>query len=118
MYDKNNIFAKILKGEISCDKVYEDEEVMAFYDKYPNAKVHVLVVPKGEYVSFVDFANKAGAEKVGAFFEKVAKVAELLGLEEKGYRISSNIGHDGGQVIYHFHVHIMGGERLGAKMPG
>lgn len=111
-YDKNNIFAKILKGEISCEKIYEDDEVLAFKDKFPSATIHVLVVPKGEYVSFIDFADKAGFEKVGRFFNKVAKVADILGLTEKGYRISSNIGHDGGQVIYHFHVHIKGGEKL------
>ena len=83
-YDKENLFAKILRGKIECEKVFEDDEVLAFKDKFPNAPIHVLVIPKGEYISFVDFSTKAGAESVGRFFEKVAKIAEDLGLNEKG----------------------------------
>jgi len=114
MYDSDNIFAKILRGEMDCEKIYEDDDVLAFKDKFPDAPVHVLVVPKGEYVSFDDFSAKAGAEVIGKFFEKVAKIArDELGLMENGYRIVSNIGDHGCQFVPHFHVHILGGAKLG-----
>jgi diadenosine tetraphosphate (Ap4A) HIT family hydrolase len=116
-YDSNNVFAKIIRGEIPSKKVYEDDEVFAFHDISAAAPVHVLVVPKGEYISLNDFAQKAGAEKVGKFFISVQKVAALLGVEEKGYRIITNHGADASQSVFHFHVHILGGRPLGHLVP-
>ncbi|MGE0754823.1 MAG: histidine triad nucleotide-binding protein [Alphaproteobacteria bacterium] len=112
-YDKDNIFAKILRGEIPCKKVYEDGFALAFHDIAPAAPTHVLVVPKGEYVSFHDFAIGAPAEQVQGFFAAVQKTAQELGLKESGYRIITNHERDAGQEVYHFHVHILGGKRLG-----
>ncbi len=112
-YDKNNIFAKVLRGEIPCRKIYEDSFALAFEDIAPAAPVHVLVVPKGEYISFDDFSVKAPAAQVAGFFATVRNVAEQLGLHEKGYRIISNHGKDAGQLVPHFHVHILGGKPLG-----
>jgi histidine triad (HIT) family protein len=106
-YDRNNVFARILRGESPCKKVYEDEFVLAFHDIYPKAPVHVLVVPKGEYVSFIDFTTNAPPDMIVAFWRAVVKIAKDLGVEE-GYRIASNIGAKGGQVVFHFHVHIVG----------
>lgn len=116
-YDSNNVFAKIIRGEIPSKKVYEDDEVFAFHDISAAAPVHVLVVPKGEYISFNDFTQKAGAEKVGSFFAKVQKVAESLEVVEGGYRIITNHGANGSQSVFHFHVHILGGRSLGALLP-
>lgn len=112
-YDPDNVFAKILRGEIPCDKVHEDDRVLAFRDINPQAPVHVLVIPKGEYVSLDDFADKAPADEVAAFFKAVADIARDLGLVEPGYRVLANHGRDGGQEIPHFHVHIFGGRPLG-----
>ena len=112
MYDKNNIFFKILQKEIPADVVYEDEICLAFRDINPSAKVHVLVITKGCYVNFADFVKNESAENVRKFFESVARVAEELGVAESGYRILSNTGRDAGQEVEHFHVHILGGERL------
>jgi len=116
-YDRNNIFAKILRGEIPCKKVYEDKFVFAFEDIQPNAPVHVLVVPKGEYISLHDFAANAPQDQVAGFFDSVTKVAAQLGLEESGYRIISNHGSDASQSVPHFHVHILGGRPLGRLLP-
>lgn len=117
-YDPQNIFARIIKGEIPCDRVYEDEAVLAFRDISPAAPVHVLVTPKGDYVSFHDFMVKAGAEAVTRFFERVRHVAAELGLEESGYRLIANHGADASQTVPHFHVHILGGRALGGLLPG
>ena len=116
-YDQNNIFARILRGEIPCKKVYEDEAAFAFWDIAAAAPVHVLVVPKGEYVSFNDFVQKAGAAAVGNFFATVQKVAAILGLEEGGYRLITNHGVNASQSVFHFHVHILGGRALGELLP-
>lgn len=116
-YDKNNIFAKILRGEIPCKKVYEDGFVLAFEDIAPKAPVHVLVVPKGEYVSFDDFAAKASSDAIQGFFFAVQKVAAQLKLREGGYRLISNHGANAGQEVPHFHVHILGGRPLGGLVP-
>jgi len=116
-YDKQNIFAKILRGEIPCKKVYEDEFALAFEDIAPAAPVHVLVVPKGEYISLHDFAAHAPGAMVKGFFDSVTKVAAKLGLEESGYRIISNHGPDASQTVHHFHVHILGGRSLGGLLP-
>ena len=107
-YDKNNIFAKILKGEIPCDKVYEDEKVFAFKDINPKAPVHILVVPKAEYVSFDDFMEKASDSEIAYFFKKVREIAKGQGVSESGYRVVANNGEKAGQIVFHFHVHILG----------
>ena len=119
-YNPDNIFAKILRGEIPNDTVYEDDEVLAFRDVNPQAPVHVLVIPKGAYVSIDDFASGAAPEAVGRFFAAVRTIAHDLGLARPGYRVLANVGGDGGQEVAHFHVHILGGRPLGrmvAKPP-
>lgn len=117
-YDTNNIFAKIIRGEIPSKKAYEDDAVLAFYDVAPAAPVHVLVVPKGEYVSFDDFTAKAPADVVSGFFKSVQKIAASLGLPAGGYRLITNHGADASQSVPHFHVHIIGGRPLGGLLPG
>lgn len=117
-YDKGNIFAKIIRGEIPSNKVFEDDHVLAFHDISRAAPVHVLVIPKGEYVNFGDFVSKAGAERVEDFFKKVAQVASSLGLDASGYRLISNIGSDASQSVPHFHVHILGKKKLGGLVVG
>lgn len=117
-YDPNNIFAKILRGEIPCDKLYEDKHVLAFRDIAPAAPVHILVVPKGEYVSFHDFIVHAPAALQQGLFAAVRKIAAEQGLEESGYRLITNHGADASQSVPHFHVHILGGRPLGALLPG
>lgn len=107
VYDRTNIFAKILRGEAPCAKVYEDEHVLAFNDINPKAPVHVLVIPKGEYVSIVDFSAKASAEAIAAFWRAVTKIADQLGVGS-GFRVVSNHGPNGGQLVFHFHVHVTG----------
>ncbi len=116
-YDKSNIFAKILRGEIPCKKIYEDDFALAFEDIAPAAPAHVLVIPKGEYVSFHDFTDHAPAEVMRGFFAAVREVAVQLGLEQSGYRIISNHGADASQTVHHFHVHILGGRGLGGLVP-
>lgn len=117
-YDANNIFAKIIRGEIPGKKAYEDEQVLAIHDIAPAAPVHVLVMPKGHYVSFDDFAQKAPATDVQHFFQCVQKIAASLGLPEGGYRIIANHGPDASQSVPHFHMHILGGRPLGGLLPG
>ncbi|MDI2090507.1 histidine triad nucleotide-binding protein [Commensalibacter oyaizuii] len=112
-YDPTNIFAKILKKEVPCKAIYEDEFVLVFHDIAPQAPVHALVIPKNPYISFADFAERAAPEEMVAFTRAVAKVAKQLGLGDNGYRIISNIGRDSGQEVPHFHFHIMGGRPLG-----
>jgi len=116
-YDEANIFARILRGEIPCRKVHEDEHALAFHDINPQAPVHVLVIPKGPWVSAADFHTQAPAETVAGFWRAVALVAKQLGLEESGYRLLTNMGPDAGQEVGHFHVHIFGGRRLGRMVP-
>ena len=112
-YDKNNIFAKILRGEIPCKKVYENDHVLAFHDINPQKKVHVLVIPKGEYVDLDDFNKKASDKEIVALNKAVSHVANLIGAKGKGYRTLSNIGIDGGQEVPHLHFHIFAGEKIG-----
>ena len=116
-YDSNNIFARILRSELPCTRVYEDAFALAFRDIAPQAPVHVLVIPKTPHVSFADFAVSATPETVAGFFAAVARVARDLGLEDPGYRILANMGHDAHQEVPHFHVHIFGGRPLGAMLP-
>lgn len=115
-YDKNNIFAKIIRGEIPATKVYEDEQVLAFNDISRAAPTHVLVIPKGEYVNFSDFVFKASSEEVSYFFKKVGEVAKLVKAGESGFRIISNVGSNAHQTVPHFHVHILAGKKLGALL--
>lgn len=112
-YDPGNIFARILRGEIPAKKVHEDAFALAFHDINPQAPVHVLVIPKGAYVSNADFTANATDAEIAGFWRAVGKVARDLGLEAGGYRILSNMGEDGGQEVPHFHVHIFGGRRIG-----
>ena len=113
MYDKNNIFAKILRGEIPCDKIYEDKFSLAFKDINPQAKVHVLVIPKGQYVDMNDFAANAKSDEIEGLIRALGKVASILGVSTSGYRYLGNNGRDGGQEVPHLHFHIFGGEKLG-----
>jgi histidine triad (HIT) family protein len=112
-YDSNNIFARILRGEIPCKKVYEDEHALAFHDIHPQAKIHVLVIPKGDYVSMVDFSAKASDREIAGFIRAVGKTAEMLGVVESGYRLLANHGPNSHQEVPHLHVHIFGGQKLG-----
>ena len=115
-YDRNNVFARILRGELTCKKVYEDAHALAFPDRHPLAPVHVLVIPKGEYVSQADFCATAPPDLLVGFWRAVAKVAQELGLEPEGYRIVANHGPNGGQLVFHFHVHVFGGRRMSHRM--
>ncbi len=112
-YDDENIFAKILRGEIPCNKVFEDDHALAFHDINPQAPVHVLVIPKGAYVSSEDFTANATDAEIAGFMRAVGHVARELDLAEPGYRILANHGTDSGQEVPHFHVHIFGGRNLG-----
>ena len=112
MYDKNNIFAKIIKGEMPCEKIYEDVRVLFFKDINPIAKIHILGVPKIPCVDFSDFILKNKPELVADFYKKINMVVDLLGINKSGYRIITNSGNDGGQEVPHFHVHILGGEKM------
>ncbi len=112
-YDPGNIFARILRGEIPARRVFEDEHALAFEDIAPQAPVHVLVIPKGAYVSFADFSARAADAEIGGFVRAVGTVARELGLEAPGYRLLSNVGPDSGQEVPHLHVHLFGGRRLG-----
>lgn len=115
-YDPNNIFAKILRGEIPCNKVYEDEFALAFHDINPQAPVHVLVIPKGEYVSMADFTKSAPADLIAGFMRAVGAVAQELGLVEAGYRTLANAGDNAHQEVPHLHIHIFGGAPLGPML--
>jgi diadenosine tetraphosphate (Ap4A) HIT family hydrolase len=112
-YDPQNIFAKILRGEIPNKTVFEDEHVLAFHDIAPQAPVHVLVIPKGAYVSARDFAARASDAEMAGFWRAVGRVAAELGLEQAGYRLLTNHGVNAGQEVPHFHVHLFGGGPLG-----
>ena len=114
-YDKNNIFAKILKGEIPCKKVFENEYVLSFHDINPQKKIHVLVIPKGEYIDLDDFVSKASDKEIVGFNKAITHIVNMLKISNKegGYRVLSNIGKDGGQEVPHFHYHIFGGEKIG-----
>ena len=115
-YDDNNIFARILRGEIPCRKVHEDEWTLAFHDINPQAPTHILVIPKGRYCSFADFSADASAEEIAGFIRAVGKIARDLGLEAPGYRLLANMGDHGGQEVPHLHVHIFGGKALGPML--
>lgn len=115
-YDEQNIFAKILRGDMPCTRVYEDEWALAFNDISPAADVHVLVLPKGPYVSWDDFSSRASAEEIAGFVRAVGHVAREQGLVQPGYRMICNIGRAGGQIVPHLHVHLLGGRILGPML--
>ncbi len=115
-YDPNNIFARILRGEIPNKTVYEDEHTLAFHDINPQAPVHVLVIPKGAYQSMDDFSAKASDAEIAALFRAVGKVVELTGIADAGWRMLANSGANGGQEVPHLHIHVFGGRRLGPML--
>ena len=119
IYDDNNIFAKILRGEIPCKKIYEDEYVLSFYDINPQKKIHALVIPKGKYIDLDDFASKASEKEISGLIRGINIVAKKLQISSdtgKGYRVLSNIGNHGGQEVPHLHFHIFGGEKVGKML--
>jgi histidine triad (HIT) family protein len=116
-YDDNNIFARILRGEIPSKTVFENEWAFAFHDINPQAPVHVLIIPRGKYCSFADFSAQASEAEIVGFIRAVGVVARQLGLEPPGYRILANLGEHGGQEVPHFHVHLFGGRPLGRMVP-
>jgi histidine triad (HIT) family protein len=115
-YDDSNIFARILRGEIPCRKVYEDQHALAFHDINPQAPVHMLVIPKGSYVSWDDFSERASPEEIGGFVRAVGQVARDAGLVKSGYRLLANVGRNSGQEVPHLHVHIFAGGPLGPML--
>jgi diadenosine tetraphosphate (Ap4A) HIT family hydrolase len=115
-YDDSNIFARILRGELPCNKVYEDEHVLAFNDINPLAPTHILVIPKGPYVSWDDFSSDASDQEIAAFVRAVGRIARETGLVEGGYRVLANVGMDSGQEVPHLHAHIFAGRPLGPML--
>ena len=115
-YDNNNIFAKILRGEIPCKKIYEDDHVLSFHDINPQKKIHALVIPKGKYIDLDDFSQNASPDEMVGLLKGINIVAKKLGISVdtgKGYRALSNISEHGGQEVPHLHFHLFGGERVG-----
>ena len=115
-YDETNIFARILRGEIPNRTVYEDAHALAFHDIAPQAPVHILVIPKGPYVSWDDFSERASADEIAGFVRAVGRVAREQGLVAPGYRLLANVGGHGGQEVPHLHVHLFGGRGLGPML--
>ena len=115
-YDDNNIFAKILRGEIPCNKIYEDEFVLSFHDINPQKKIHALVIPKGKYIDLDDFSQNASSEEIVGLLKGINTVVKKLGISAdtgKGYRALTNISEYGGQEVPHLHFHLFGGEKTG-----
>jgi histidine triad (HIT) family protein len=115
-YDENNIFAKILRGEIPCNKIYEDNFILSFYDIKPQKKIHALVIPKGKYVDLDDFSANASPGEIVGLLKGINTVAKKLGISVdigKGYRALTNVSKDGGQEVPHLHFHLFGGEIIG-----
>jgi histidine triad (HIT) family protein len=115
-YDEGNIFARILRGEIPAKRIYEDEHALAFHDINPQAPTHVLVIPKGPYVSWDDFSERASEAEIAGFVRAVGRIARDEGLVAAGYRLLANVGAAGGQEVPHLHVHIFGGRGLGPML--
>lgn len=111
-YNSNNVFAKIIRGELPIDKIYEDEHALAFYDIAPKAKVHALVIAKAMVVDFADFIEHSTADEIAGYMRAIVRTTEILGLNESGYRLVFNSGPDSGQEVPHLHAHILGGEKL------
>jgi histidine triad (HIT) family protein len=115
-YNKDNIFAKILKSEIPCNKIYEDEFILSFHDINPQKKVHALIIPKGEYIDLDDFNNRASDQEIVALSKAITEVSKILGISTnmgKGYRALTNVSEHGGQEVPHLHFHLFGGEKVG-----
>ena len=115
-YDKNNIFAKILRKEIPCKKIFENDYVLSFHDINPQKKIHALIIPKGEYIDLDDFNNRASDQEVVALSKAITEVSKILGIsinKGKGYRALTNLSEHGGQEVPHLHFHIFGGEKVG-----
>ena len=117
-YDDRNVFAKIVRGELPCKKIYENDHALSFHDIAPQAPVHALVIPKGRYVSLVDFAAQASTEEQSALIRAIGETAGALGLAEPGYRVLTNNGSDAHQDVMHLHFHILAGKRLGPMLAG
>jgi histidine triad (HIT) family protein len=115
-YDESNVFARILRGEIPAKTVYEDEFALAFHDVNPQAPVHILVIPKGPYVSWDDFSERGSPEEIAGFVRAAGRVAREAGLVEPGYRLLANVGGHSGQEVPHLHVHLFGGRALGPML--
>jgi len=115
-YDSTNIFARILRGEIPCNKVHEDEWSLAFHDINPQAPIHVLVIPKGPYVNFADFAANASGSEVAGYVRAIGVVAEKLGITTDGFRLLANNGANAHQEVPHLHVHLFAGKALGPML--
>ncbi|NCP10468.1 MAG: histidine triad nucleotide-binding protein [Sphingomonadales bacterium] len=115
-YDPDNIFARILRGEIACDRVYEDDHALAFRDIAPQAPQHILVIPKGAFVSWDDFSARASEAEIAGFVRAVGTVARAAGLVAPGYRLLANVGPQAGQEVPHLHVHLFGGKPLGPML--
>ena len=112
-YDNQNIFAKILRGEIKATKIYEDDKILAFNDISKASPTHILIIPKGEYENYCDFVTNAKSEEIIHFFKKVAELAKQLGVDLNGFRLITNNGNDANQTVKHFHVHLLAGKKLG-----
>ena len=114
-YDDNNIFAKILRGEIPCNKIYEDDFVLSFHDIHPQKKIHILVIPKGEYIDLDHFHQEASEKEIIEFNKSITHIVKMLKIsnQENGYRVLSNTGQHGGQEVPHLHYHVFGGEKVG-----
>ncbi len=117
-YDDGNVFARIVRGEIPCNKIYENDHALSFHDIAPQAPVHALVIPKGRYVSMADFAARASAEEQSALIRAIGETAEALGLSGPGYRVLANSGADAHQEVMHLHFHVFAGKRLGPMLAG
>ena len=113
LYDPNNIFAKIIRGEIPCKKLDECPHTLTFFDINPQAPIHVLIIPKGSYVDMNDFSSRASVEEQAAFIAAIGRAAKLTGAFEGGYRVISNVGRFGHQEVPHLHAHLLGGESIG-----
>ncbi len=116
IYDENNVFARILRGELPCNRLYEDEFALAFADIHPQAPVHVLVIPKAKYISAADFGAQASPEEITGFWRAVSAVAAQAGVVEAGFRMIANAGPDSRQEVPHFHVHLLAGRKFGALL--
>jgi len=115
-YDKNNIFAKILRKEIPCKKIFENDHVLSFHDINPQKKIHALVIPKGDYINLDDFNNRASDQEIVALSKAITEVSKILGISTdsgKGYRALTNLDDHGGQEVPHLHFHLFGGEKIG-----
>ncbi len=116
MYDKKNIFAKIINKEVSCNVVFENEFALIFHDLNPAAPIHLLAIPKGEYVSFADFSMSANADEISGLFAAISHITSKLGISASGYRLITNHGKDALQTVPHFHIHILAGKKLGGLL--